>query len=298
MSLKCPSSPEESRIFEKEFRECFYENLVLNRDLLEVFLKGRLQLEERFLSWLKDYFGGKSRFKETTAEAIDFYREYLTKMPFSQDFAKERLFVHDVNNAFIPLLGDLELLVAYIEARNNPEVLDMLKLLIAAIKKMAFIFNPSPDFVALRQQVLILSSGVVFPEDFGLRGLSLDRQKLLERILWNLINNAIRAGACAVTVTAQKENEFLTCSVSDDGRGFSAGTWIPEAEEEIRRKGHGFGLLSSLQECTKAGGSLVGVSAGEGKGSTFTVRLPIDVTGEVVAEGESVVREVSAALNE
>jgi signal transduction histidine kinase len=70
----------------------------------------------------------------------------------------------------------------------------------------------------------------------------------------------------------------LRISVSDNGVGIPAEnlTRIFNHGFTTKRDGHGFGLHSSANAATELHGRLWAESAGEGRGSTFTIDLPLD----------------------
>ena len=105
----------------------------------------------------------------------------------------------------------------------------------------------------------------------------------LRRMLINLASNAIKfTDSGRVTVKARQDDEYLELSVSDTGKG------IPEDElstifDEYRQvegsesrvqQGTGLGLSITKQFAELLGGS-ISVQSEMGKGSTFTVRVPV-----------------------
>jgi len=117
-----------------------------------------------------------------------------------------------------------------------------------------------------------------------LPALALDRHRVLQ-ILVNLISNAkhamagmavpgprIRLGAALV------EGTGLRLTVSDNGEGIAAEnlTRIFSHGFTTRKEGHGFGLHSCVLAAQEMGGRLTVHSDGPGKGSTFTLDIPVD----------------------
>ena len=103
---------------------------------------------------------------------------------------------------------------------------------------------------------------------------------LLRQILINLLSNAFDAIGKSghVTVTAGLKNSRVDIAVSDTGAGIS-----PEDQRSIfepfyttkgRGKGTGLGL-AICRELSKALGGSIEVESTPGKGSTFTVHLPL-----------------------
>jgi signal transduction histidine kinase len=107
----------------------------------------------------------------------------------------------------------------------------------------------------------------------------------LQQILWNLMSNAVKftpAGG-AVCVTMQKSATHVQIIVSDNGSGIAADV-LPHIFERFRQgritgssetAGLGLGLAIVSRLVELHGGSVRAASDGEGKGSVFTVRLPL-----------------------
>jgi two-component system, NtrC family, sensor kinase len=111
---------------------------------------------------------------------------------------------------------------------------------------------------------------------------------LLRQILINLLSNAFDAIAAVakdghVTISAGSTNGRVDIAISDTGAGIS-----PEDQRSIfepfyttkgRGKGTGLGL-AICRELSKALGGSIEVESTPGKGSTFTVHLPLHGPGE------------------
>jgi signal transduction histidine kinase len=109
-----------------------------------------------------------------------------------------------------------------------------------------------------------------------------DRDKL-EKILLNLLFNALKftpAGG-SVSLRAEKQDEEFVLIVSDTGMGIAEKS-LPfvfdrfwQADGTSKRKYQGVGIgLALVKEFTEAQNGKVTVQSEEGKGTTFTVRLP------------------------
>jgi signal transduction histidine kinase len=109
-----------------------------------------------------------------------------------------------------------------------------------------------------------------------------DRDKL-EKIVLNLVFNALKftpAGG-QVELRAEKQDGEFVLSVSDTGMGISEKD-LPfifdrfwQADGSSKRKYQGVGIgLALVKELTEIQGGKVAVQSQEGKGTTFTVRLP------------------------
>jgi signal transduction histidine kinase len=111
-----------------------------------------------------------------------------------------------------------------------------------------------------------------------------DRDKL-EKIVLNLLFNALKftpAGG-SVSLRAEKQGEEFVLIVSDTGMGIAAKN-LPfifdrfwQADGSSKRKYQGVGIgLALVKELVEIQNGNVGVESEEGKGTTFTVRLPYE----------------------
>jgi two-component system sensor histidine kinase SenX3 len=108
----------------------------------------------------------------------------------------------------------------------------------------------------------------------------------LRAVVTNLLDNAIKYSGPAVNVAVeleQPEATQATLSVRDHGVGIPAGELsrifkrfyrIPGADT-LRVKGTGLGLFIVRSVIRRHGGKVFALSEGAGRGSTFTVRLPV-----------------------
>ena len=100
----------------------------------------------------------------------------------------------------------------------------------------------------------------------------------INRILYNLVTNSVQAmpHGGKLTIEARKEAEDILLSIKDTGVG------IPKNIQEkmftlmftTKSKGQGFGLPVVKRMAESLGGKVTFISE-EGKGTTFTVRLPL-----------------------
>ncbi len=107
----------------------------------------------------------------------------------------------------------------------------------------------------------------------------------MQQVVWNLLSNAVKftPKGGTVSVRLSREQSAVKIRVSDTGQGMSA-ELVPfvferyrQADSSTRRKfgGLGLGLFIVKQLVEMHGGTVEAHSEGEGRGSTFTVRLPI-----------------------
>ncbi len=100
----------------------------------------------------------------------------------------------------------------------------------------------------------------------------------INRITYNLVTNAVQAmlKGGKLTVHTYREANDVLITVKDTGVG------IPEAVKgklftpmfTTKAKGQGFGL-AVIKRMTEALGGTVSFESQEGKGTTFTIRLPL-----------------------
>jgi chemotaxis family two-component system sensor kinase Cph1 len=107
----------------------------------------------------------------------------------------------------------------------------------------------------------------------------------LQQVLWNLLTNAVkftpRDGR--IQVRLQRVDSSIEIGVTDSGSGIRP-EFLPHVFERFRQsngaitrshKGLGLGLSIVKHLVELHGGQVVASSEGEGRGATFTVRLPI-----------------------
>jgi PAS domain S-box-containing protein len=110
----------------------------------------------------------------------------------------------------------------------------------------------------------------------------------LQQVVWNLLTNAVkftpRGGR--IEVTLERRGSQVEVRVSDTGRGISE-DFLPhvferfsQAEASTSRSQPGLGIgLALVRHLVELHGGVVDVaSEGEGRGATFTVRLPVPAT--------------------
>lgn len=132
----------------------------------------------------------------------------------------------------------------------------------------------------------------------------------LQQIVWNLLSNAIkftpRRGR--VEIELKRQDLWATIIVTDTGKGIKADD-LPhifnrfhQADSATTRPSSGLGLgLSLVKDLVELhGGKITAESTGEGKGSTFTINLPLRMMGEApvqTSESKSRINRTSAPLS-
>jgi signal transduction histidine kinase/ligand-binding sensor domain-containing protein/DNA-binding response OmpR family regulator len=116
---------------------------------------------------------------------------------------------------------------------------------------------------------------------------SFDRDKI-ERVVFNLLGNAFKftgkEGEVSLDVKRGEESGGLTIVISDTGMGMSEGDrqrvfdrfFQGNAHAGLLNQGNGIGL-SITKEFVRLHGGTIAVESESGKGSVFTVRLPLEM---------------------
>jgi signal transduction histidine kinase/ActR/RegA family two-component response regulator len=134
----------------------------------------------------------------------------------------------------------------------------------------------------------VQSHGIALTTDLGLAGETVvtgDPQRL-QQVFWNLLSNAVKFTPenGRIVVAGARKGTWVEVSVTDTGAGIS-GAFLPFVFERFRQAdstttrahgGLGLGLAIARHLTEQHGGTISAWSAGEGRGSTFTVRLPVN----------------------
>jgi CheY-like chemotaxis protein len=133
-----------------------------------------------------------------------------------------------------------------------------------------------------------------------------DRDQILQ-VIQNLVDNAVKytPPAGEIRLDVRRIEEQVAVSISDNGIGIA-----PELQERvfdlftrarsedgIKTSGLGIGLSLARQLVSMHGGRIEVASAGLGKGSRFTVRLPGASISQPAAVASDVVRNGAGAPN-
>jgi signal transduction histidine kinase/ActR/RegA family two-component response regulator len=107
----------------------------------------------------------------------------------------------------------------------------------------------------------------------------------IQQVLWNLVNNAVkftpRGGT--IRVSLDREDSYARITVKDTGQGIKP-DFLPYIFERFRQEdatskrnqgGLGLGLAIVKHLVEMHGGTVAAESEGEGRGSSFVVRIPV-----------------------
>jgi PAS domain S-box-containing protein len=112
----------------------------------------------------------------------------------------------------------------------------------------------------------------------------------MKRVCLNLMKNAVDAmpNGGTLTITNTESDGNLRVSFADTGEGISeeilAKIWSPLFTTKARGMGYGLAIVKRFME---AHGGSVSVETNPGKGSTFTIRIPIDRTAKTSMEAQT-----------
>jgi signal transduction histidine kinase/CheY-like chemotaxis protein len=153
----------------------------------------------------------------------------------------------------------------------------------AVVEAALDVVRPAAEAKQIRLQAIL---------DPGALGVTGDPDRL-QQVVWNLLINAVkftpREGR--IQVRLQRVNSHVEILVSDSGQGIAPDV-LPHVFERFqqgdststrRHTGLGLGLALVRHLVELHGGTVEASSAGEGKGATFTVRLPVAIAR---ADGE------------
>jgi CheY-like chemotaxis protein/anti-sigma regulatory factor (Ser/Thr protein kinase) len=132
-----------------------------------------------------------------------------------------------------------------------------------------------------------------------------DRTRV-EQIIANLIGNAIKYSprGSKIVVETRVDGDEAVLSVADSGMGLTAEQMrsvfelfyqAPRGDNRVGGLGIGLTVVKRIVELH--GGSVVVGSAGQGRGATFTVRLPLLKDRAAVVEAPPVCREPGRGMN-
>jgi signal transduction histidine kinase len=233
----------------------------------------------------------------------------------SEAQTRERRFTadvaHELRTPLTAIVNEASLLAEHLE-RMPPEARRPAELLVEDVKRLRDLVEDLMEISRLdagtqRVRLEQVDLGSLVAGALRVRGwdkrVSLDREDVvvasdprrLERIVANLIGNALEHGGRDVSVRVGRDGVGAFVEVSDRGRGIAADD-LPhlferffKADRARTAPGSGLGLAIALENARLLGGD-VDVWSELGSGSRFTLRLP--VTEPLRSSEEAVASEV------
>jgi len=270
------------------------------------------------------YFHSKLRFREFALRfELDRNRQQLEESNQKLkelDEVKSRFFAnisHELRTPLTLLLAPLETLMHRFKSTMDVESRNLLVTMHSNGMRLLKLINYLLDLVRLESGVMQVKKEPVDIADF-LKGLAsaarqmaddkritletwiapevgavmVDRDKL-EKIILNLQFNALKftPSGGRVDIRAERLGDDLVLQVKDTGMGISAKN-LPnvfsrfwQADDSSRRKYQGVGIgLALVKEFSELQGGKASVESQEGKGTTFTVRLPYEKAEALAAQ--------------
>jgi signal transduction histidine kinase len=192
-------------------------------------------------------------------------------------------------------LDKTEIAQLYDQTRQLTHLVDDLRILAQAEAQQLPLENIPVDLGSLARDVAVIyeplaeNQGITLQTQISedLPSVTGDRTRLMQCIQ-NLLNNAFRhtpAGG-RVNILMYRQSDCLLLCISDTGSGI-ASEHLPYIFERFYRAdpararqtgGIGLGLAISRAIINNHGGEITVESEGEGKGSSFTVKLPLRLT--------------------
>ncbi|MFK7733187.1 MAG: ATP-binding protein [Pseudomonadales bacterium] len=151
-------------------------------------------------------------------------------------------------------------------------------------KMRSFVVVDALSKVELDYSIQAKKRGIEFSTSCELGDIHTD-PVMLQRVLGNLVDNALKAAKSGVKLEAIKIDKAWIFSVKDDGSGIEKGdasrifqSYV-SLDERSASGGYGLGLYV-VKEFANALGGTVTVESGENRGSVFSVSIPIGELAE------------------
>ena len=122
-------------------------------------------------------------------------------------------------------------------------------------------------------------------------------QDKIERICYNLLSNALKytSESGEISLTAKEEGGRVMISVADNGCGISSDAlpYIFDRFYQAKNAGRGTGIgLAIVKAFTELHHGEVSATSIEGKGSTFTIHIPVRQKGEVTNQSTEKIEQL------
>ncbi|HEU4714963.1 MAG TPA: ATP-binding protein [Pyrinomonadaceae bacterium] len=216
---------------------------------------------------------------------------------------------HELRNPLNVILGYSELLLRMQEIERSPRLAQMAEALRRNAQSQSQLINDLLDLsrlqrgkISLNQETVSLaaiidsavetvradasSKGINIQLHTGDHLLLVDGDRLrLQQIAWNLLNNAVKftPHGGRIEIDLRSDRDRAVFSVTDSGQGIDP-AFLPHVFEMFRQAdgsnsrrhgGLGIGLALVRQLVQLHGGIVAAHSEGPGKGSQFTIQLPL-----------------------
>ncbi|HUI60331.1 MAG TPA: PAS domain S-box protein, partial [Steroidobacteraceae bacterium] len=242
----------------------------------------------------------RRRFEQALQETNRLKSEFLANMS------------HELRTPLNGIIGFAELLIDEKPGAINPKQHDYLQDILNSSRYLERIINDVLDLsrieagrLELRPEAfevsaaidevcgvlspLCIKKGISLVREVGpdLRTVVLDRHRFIQ-VLYNLLSNAVKFTdqGGKVTVTADLDQDLLSLRVTDTGIGIRPQDFdkvfveFQQLDSGATRRFEGTGLgLSLTRKIVESQHGSIGVASEIGKGSIFTVTLPVTVVG-------------------
>ena len=176
---------------------------------------------------------------------------------------------------------------ARLQQKIVEDLLDVSRIIAGQLRleKEPMAFRPVVESVVESMRPTVTAKSIVLTVELGDDpAVLIGDHARLQQVIWNLLSNATKftPEGGGVRVSLDVSESRVELAVADTGVGI-APAFLPHVFEQFRQEdqrvtrahgGLGLGLAIARHLTEMHGGSVAAVSAGEGKGATFIVRLP------------------------
>ncbi len=220
-----------------------------------------------------DFLATVSHELRTPLNAILGWSAMLSRSPFEEKNVRNALEVIERNAKFqAEIISDIldvsSIITGKLRIESKP--IELAPIIQSAVETL----RPASDAKSIKLKTSFNSNG----------GLVLGDSNRLQQIIWNLVSNAIKFTPenGNIEIRLEQVNSHLEIIVSDNGIGIDE-QFLPYVFERFRQadasttradRGLGLGLAIVRHLVELHGGTISAESEGDGKGSTFVIRLP------------------------
>jgi signal transduction histidine kinase len=240
-----------------------------------------------YLQALHKFLASMSHELRTPLNGILGFTEFLLDEKPGPLNAKQKEYLGDVLNSgrhLLQLINNV-LDLSKVEAGKMQLQIEAFPLPVAISEALGVVSHSAAEKgIALRRHI-----------EPGLKTIVLDRSKLMQ-VLYNLLSNAVKftdSGGVCVRATLE-DGRMLRLEVSDSGIGIDRTDFdklfveFQQLDAGATRRFGGTGLgLALTRKIIEFQGGAISVTSEKGHGSTFTVRLPVQIPVYQPEAGES-----------